>query len=217
MKAMEIIKIAILGPQGSGKGTQAELISQKYELFHIDMGQELRKRQQVNDDFGNMIKEKISRGELLSDEIPYKIFSEKLLMHDSGYIVDGFPRVIEQLRLAEQITIFDLAIYVKISDDESVRRLEKRRICDKCGKIYIWKEGMDNKCECSGNIIQRVDDTPEAIRKRLILYHENTELLIREYSDRGILVEINGEQDIKDVFNDICLFVDEKISTLKTQ
>jgi adenylate kinase len=213
---MENIRIVILGPQGSGKGTQAQRIAEKYGLMHIDMGSQLRQRQKVDDELGMMMREIISRGDLLPNDIPFSILKEKI-QADQGFIIDGFPRNVEQLELLEQISGLDMALYVKISDVESVRRLEKRRVCSKCSKIFIWSEGMDMTCSCGGKIMQREDDTPEAITKRLLLYHEQTELLIREYTDRDILVEINGEQPIDDVFSEICDRIDKKITESKTQ
>lgn len=205
---MADLHIAILGPQGSGKGTQAALISQKYEITHVDLGHELRDRQKINDELGKVIRETISRGELLPDHIPFKILKEKLENIKKGFILDGFPRDSEQLAMTNEITTLTLALYIKISDEEAVKRLEKRRICDKCGKIYTWNEGMSSICECKGNIVQREDDKPEAILKRLALYHKETELLIREYSDKKILREINGEQTVEEVFSEICTEID---------
>jgi len=214
---MENMKLLILGPQGSGKGTQAELISKEYNLLHIDMGSSLRERQKTDDELGKFIREIISKGELLPDEIPFRIVSEKIRDNDKRFLVDGFPRNVEQLKLAEQITQFDAAIYVKISDEEAIRRIEKRRVCEKCGKTYIYQEGMKMDCICGGRIVQRADDTPEAIKKRLSLYHAQTELLIREYTDRNILLEINGEQTVEEVFNEIKVKLNQRLDQIKTQ
>ncbi len=214
---MDNMKIVILGPQGSGKGTQAELISKEYDLMHIDMGSSLRERQKTVDELGLLIRETISKGDLLPDDIPFRIISEKIKDYNKGFLVDGFPRNVEQLKLAEQITQFNVAIYVKISDEEAVRRIEKRRVCEKCGKTYIYQEGMKLECGCGGKIVQRTDDTPEAIKKRLSLYHAQTELLIREYTDRNILLEINGGQMIEAVFDEIKLKLKQKLNEIKIQ
>ena len=208
---MENIRIAILGPQGSGKGTQAELISKKYGLLHIDMGSSLRERQKKDDEIGRMMREIISRGELLPNDIPFSILKERLSENNKSFIIDGFPRNTDQLGMALEVTSFDMAIYVRISDEESVRRLGKRRICSSCKKIYIWHDGMRMECECGGKIVQRDDDRPDAIMKRLMVYHEQTELLLREYIDMNILSEINGEQGIEEVFNDICVAIENNI------
>ncbi|MFT4309313.1 MAG: adenylate kinase family protein [Candidatus Woesearchaeota archaeon] len=209
---MENMRIAILGPQGSGKGTQAVMIAEKYGLSHIDMGKELRKRQETDDELGRMIKEIMLRGDMLPDDVPYKIFHEQVSLNNNKFIVDGFPRSIEQLRMALQITEFDVALYIKISDEEAVRRISKRKICDKCKKTYIWNDNMSPKCDCGGNIIQREDDTQEAVMKRLSLYHQNTELLIREYTDKNILIEVDGEQEISKVFEDASNAIDNIMS-----
>ncbi len=217
------LRIIILGPQGSGKGTQAELIKEHYNLLHIDMGSELRKIKQKNDELGRKVKELIDKGNLVPDEITLKIFEKKLLElkknNFKGIISDGFPRNEKQLYLLDEVLgkkFFNIALYIKISDEEAVRRTSKRRIC-KCKngeKIEEKIITIEKKEECikkGCEVIHREDDKEEAIKHRLELYHKKTELLIRDFYDRNILIEINGEQTIKKVFEEIKNKIEYKI------
>ncbi len=216
-------RIIILGPQGSGKGTQAELIKEHYNLLHIDMGSELRKIEQQNNELGRKIKELIDKGELVPDSITLKIFEEKLKSIENneehkGFISDGFPRNEKQLYLIdEEFTkeLFNIALYIKISDEEAIKRISKRRICNCNGEekiISIEEKEKIRECEKKGcKIIHREDDKEEAIKKRLELYHKQTELLLRDFYDRNILIEINGEQSIEEVFEEIKNKIKQKI------
>ncbi len=217
-------RIIILGPQGSGKGTQAELIKEHYNLLHIDMGSELRKIEQQNNELGRKVKELIDKGELVPDSITLKIFEEKLksLLEEEnyyeGFISDGFPRNEKQLYLIdEEFTkeLFNIALYIKISDEEAIKRISKRRICNCNGEekiISIEEKEKIRECEKKGcKIIHREDDKEEAIKKRLELYHKQTELLLRDFYDRNILIEINGEQSIEEVFEEIKNKIKQKI------
>ncbi len=217
-------RIIILGPQGSGKGTQAELIKEYYNLLHIDMGLELRKLEQQNNELGIKIKSIIDKGELVPDSITLKIFEKKIKELEEnnkkfeGFISDGFPRNEKQLYLIDEEfskELFNIALYIKISDEEAVKRISKRRICNCNGEektISIEDKEKIEECKSKGcKIIHREDDKEEAIKKRLELYHKQTELLLRDFYDRKILIEINGEQTIKEVFEEIKNKIKNKI------
>ncbi len=217
------LRIIILGPQGSGKGTQAELVKEHYNLLHIDMGSELRKIENQNNELAKKIKEIIDKGDLVPDEITLKIFEKKLQELKSsekkykGFISDGFPRNEKQLKLLNKNLgdVFNIALYIKISDEEAIKRISKRRICycnDK--EIILSIDDVEKIKECEKNnckIIHREDDKEEAIKHRLELYHKETELLLRDFYDKNILIEINGEQTIEKVFEEIKEKINKKI------
>lgn len=188
------IRITLLGPQGSGKGTQAKMICEKYNLLHIDLGSELRKVEKEDSDMGRRVKALIDAGDMVPDEISFHIFErlvDKAKESESlnGFVADGFPRTEPQLKEAYQVTSFEAAILIEVTEEESVNRLLKR-----------------------AEIEHRPDDTEDAIRHRLKLYHEDTEPLITDYSEKGILLRINGEQSIEEVFAEIDEKLAEKIS-----
>ena len=174
------MNIVILGPQGSGKGTQAKLIAEYFGLTHIDMGAQLRRVAAENSDRGRRIREIMDVGDLVPIELTIEIFTEALSEPGKGFVIEGFPRTQDQFTAIKDRIPFDLAIFIDVSDEESMARITKR-------------------AELEG----RSDDTPEAIARRLEIYHTQTELLLREYTDQGILVRIDGEQVPADVFADI--------------
>ncbi|MFT4308060.1 MAG: adenylate kinase family protein [Candidatus Woesearchaeota archaeon] len=174
------MNIVILGPQGSGKGTQAKLIAEYFGLTHVDMGAQLRQVAAEDSDRGKRIREIMDVGDLVPIELTVEIFSEALSKPDKGFVIEGFPRTQEQLAAIKDRISFDLAVFIDVSDEESMKRIIKR----------VELEG-------------RSDDTPEAIARRLEIYHTQTELLLRDYTDQGILVRIDGEQTPEEVFADI--------------
>lgn len=174
------MNIVILGPQGSGKGTQAKLIAEYFGLVHVDMGAQLRRVAAEESDRGRRIREIMDVGDLVPIELTVEIFSEALSAPAKGFVIEGFPRTQEQLAAIKDRISFDLAIFIDVSDEESMKRIMKR----------VELEG-------------RSDDTPEAIARRLEIYHTQTELLLRDYTDQGILVRIDGEQTPEEVFADI--------------
>ena len=174
------MNIVILGPQGSGKGTQAKLIAEYFGLTHIDMGAQLRRIEKEESERGRRIREIMDVGDLVPIELTIEIFREAIAQPVKGFVVEGFPRTQDQYAAIKGVLVFDLALFIDVSDEESMKRISKR-------------------AELEG----RSDDTPEAIARRLEIYHSQTELLLRDYTDEGILVRINGEQSPEQVFADI--------------
>ena len=174
------MNIVILGPQGSGKGTQAKLIAEYFGLTHVDMGAQWRRVAAEDSERGRRIREIMDVGDLVPIELTVEIFSEALSKPAKGFVIEGFPRTQEQFAQVKDRISFDLAIFIDVSDEESMKRIMKR----------VELEG-------------RSDDTPEAIARRLEIYHTQTELLLRDYTDQGILVRIDGEQTPEEVFADI--------------
>ena len=208
--------VIFLGPPGSGKGTQAELLSEKWEIPTISMGDLLREEKDKDTELGRTIKDKIDRGELISDDIAQKIIKNRIEKDDTknGFILDGYPRKKSQLEDLDEVLqeVFGFlpsvqAVYIKVSDKEVNRRLGGRRICDECGANYHiefkspQKEGV---CDaCGGKLRQRDDDTEEVIEKRLQEFHENNTSLVEGFKQREQLLTIDGERSIEDIHHDI--------------
>lgn len=204
-----LLNIVILGPQGSGKGTQSNILIRELGLQYIEMGKVLRKKAEERSEIGGKIKNLINKGNLLSDKMITKIFKEEFKKLDpkKGVIIDGFPRTLSQAKFLDEILIKKKranikAVFINISDREAIRRLSLRKTCKECGKIYTDPE-KDVCKECGGRLIIREDDKPETIKKRLFLYHQESKKIKNYYRDRGILIEINGEDEIKKVHYEI--------------
>jgi len=205
----KIHNIVFLGPQGSGKGTQAELLSKKLNLPQIVTGEIFRREIAAGTELGKKAREIGKRGELVPDEITNKIIAEEISkeQYRNGMIIDGFPRNLVQANALEQFLKVTQAILINISDKEATERISGRRTCPVCGLVYHMKYNppMRNEtCDkCSEKLVVRADDTEEAIKKRLEIYHKDTEPVIYYYKQRGVLIEINGEQPIEKVQEDI--------------
>lgn len=207
------MNIVILGPQGSGKGTQAELIAEKYNLAHIETGKILRNIAGSNYPLSQELRRIMNEGVLVSDEILKEVMQNTIdgTVGKAGFIFDGTPRNIEQFNLLKEIlrnkgARLDKVILITVSEGETIKRLTSRRTCVQCGKVYnlITKPSPNgDKCECGGQLVQREDDKEESIKKRLKTYHERTSRVVLEAKKDGILVEINGERPIEEIFNDI--------------
>lgn len=209
------MNVIILGPQGSGKGTQAEKLAQKFDAEHIDMGKFLREVAKLDTDLGREIHEIINvRKELVDDKILKKVLHVKLadLPREKGIVFDGVPRREDQLEyFSEALKEFgrkiDKVILITLSEEESIVRISKRRICEKCKKTFILGKDIQNESEkcsdCGGKIIQRIDDTEEGVIKRLDIFKTETLPVIEYFKKQGLLIEINGDQTVEKVFADI--------------
>lgn len=200
--------IVLLGPPGSGKGTQAKRLSNELGLVHISTGDILREAVKSGTALGKQAKEYMERGELVPDDLVIAIVDEKIReMKDSDVILDGFPRTITQAEKLEAISPVDVVINLNVDDNHVIERLTKRRTCRNCGAIFHLifnppkKEGV---CDyCGGELYQREDDREETVRERLRVYRENTLPLIDYYRKKGKLVEIDGSGKIDDVYAEI--------------
>ena len=200
------MNIILLGAQGSGKGTQAQLLKEKYGLMHISTGDLLREAAAKD----AKIAQQLATGKLFSDEQMIGLIKERIT--DKGVIFDGFPRTLPQAEALDEVAQIDLVIEIKIPDEESVKRLSSRRQCKNCRSIF----GAENppkvlgKCDkCKGDLYQRDDDKPEAIKKRLAQYHDETEPLLEYYKPRKIVHKVDGTKKIDDVFKDLCKIIDQ--------
>jgi adenylate kinase len=203
------MRIVLLGPQGAGKGTQAQRISEKTGARHIATGDLVRAEIKSGSGLGQKIKEYNDRGDLVPDEIIIEMMRPYLDDADS-WILDGFPRNEPQAQaldeMLEQIDAeLDAAVAMEAPDDLLVERLSGRRTSESSGRIYHveYDPPPEDPDEDPGPFVQRKDDKEEAIRHRLKIYHEHTEPLKNYYADRGILAKVDATQNIPEVTEDI--------------
>ena len=187
------MKLILLGAPGAGKGTQAEILCKKLGIPSISTGNILRAAIKDGTPTGLKAKSYIDAGKLVPDEVIIGIVDERLSQDDcaGGYILDGVPRTIAQAEALEKAGIqFDAVVSIEISEDEILRRMSGRRVCEACGSSYNVEAlpRVEGICDnCGGKLIQRKDDTPETVRERLKVYHTETEPLVGFYADRGLL------------------------------
>lgn len=209
------MNIIVLGPQGCGKGTQAELLAKRFGLEHIDMGKTLREIAKLETPLGKKIYsiQNITKT-LIPDQILNEILHLKLnsLPREQGLVLDGAPRTLGQAKFLEEwVQEFgkkiDEVIFINISGKESIERISKRWNCGRCKEILIMGKdvmGKGDKCpECGGEITQREDDTEEGVRKRLEVFRKETVPVVEYFKEKGILAEINGGQKVEKVFEEI--------------
>jgi adenylate kinase len=199
MKAMNLI---LIGPPGSGKGTQAELLREKNGFVHYSTGEVFRDHIRRKSPVGAKVEEYVTSGKLVPDDVVLEVVNAFMAENMGKPILfDGFPRTIPQAEgldkvLAEHKLAVDMAVLVDLPDDEVVRRLTARRQCRKCSKIYnltFKPSKVANVCDdCGGELYQRKDDTETVIRDRLTTYHQQTEPVLHYYSAQGKLKRIDG-------------------------
>lgn len=212
------MKLVLFGPPGVGKGTQAQILSQKLNIPHISTGDILREAVKNQTELGLKAKSYMDKGELVPDDIMIGIIKEVLSSEKckNGFILDGFPRTLAQAealdKIFEELNIkIDYVISLEVDDEEIIKRLTNRRICRNCGAVYnllIDKIPEDSKCpRCGGELYQRSDDNPEVIKNRLKVYRESTQVVLDYYEKKGILKSINGVGDVnwitKKIFENI--------------
>ena len=211
--------LILLGPPGTGKGTQAKRIAERLGLLHIASGDMFREAVQQDSELGKLVKSYMDRGELVPDEVTIAMLEERIDQPDAreGAIFDGYPRTLEQARaldeaLGRRDTAVDIALHITASDDVIVRRLSGRWLCDSCGEIYHEQHRppkQEGRCDgCGGQLKQREDDKPEVVRERLRRQRPSEELLAH-YRDRGDLVDIDGESDIDAVTRDLLAAIEK--------
>ncbi len=208
------MKIVMLGAPGAGKGTQAKLIAEAYNIPHISTGDIFRANIKNNTELGKKAKEYMDKGLLVPDELTCDLVVDRLSQDDAknGYVLDGFPRTIPQAEalteaLKKRNEAIDFALDVDVPDENIVKRMSGRRACINCGATYhiIYaapkKEGICDKC--GNELVLRDDDKPETVQKRLTVYHDQTQPLIEYYKNAGVLHELDGTKDINDIFASI--------------
>ena len=209
------MKIILLGPQGAGKGTQAQRLSQKTGAKHISTGDIVRTEIKSGSELGQKVQDFNDKGELVPDEIIVEM--AKPYLHDAdSWLLDGFPRNEAQAKALDDALQdlgieLDAAVALEAPDDELVERLSGRRTSDATGRVYHIEHDPppENSEEDPGPFAQRKDDTEEAIRRRLAIYHEQTEPLKDYYAERGLLTTVDARQSIPEVTEEILSAVGE--------
>ena len=202
------IKITLIGPPGSGKGTQATLIEKKYGSAHLSSGDILRSEVSRGTEFGNQIKHFMDRGEIGPVELITEVILNYLQANcNNGFILDGFPRTIYQAEELGKRTPLDCALYISVPEEEIIKRITGRRTCGNCKKIYHIVHNppeQEGICQdCGGTLIRRSDDTEETVINRIRVYNEETRPVIEYYKKQGLLHEINGVRNSGEIFEDI--------------
>jgi adenylate kinase len=214
------VRLVILGRQGAGKGTQCIRLARHYVVPHISTGDMLRAAVKEGTDFGRKAKEYMDRGELLPDDIIIGVVGERLDRDDTrhrGYILDGFPRTTGQAEALAEITSdapLHMVVDLQVPEDVVLERISNRRVCVDCGTNFSVKSPprYDWTCDaCGGDVVQRDDDTPEAVRKRLDLYNQETAPLIAWYRDHDLLVEVDGLGPPEAVSARLIILVDSRL------
>ena len=202
------MRIILLGPPGSGKGTQATRLVKRFSIPQISTGDILRESVKRKTELGKKAEVFMNKGELVPDDVVIGIIDDRIKKEDckKGFILDGFPRTIAQAEALDKITKIDKVIELDLSDETIINRLSNRRQCSKCGTIYgidipPKKEGVCDKCGSS--LYQREDDKVEAIKNRLEVYRKQTKPLVDYYRKKGLLVKIDAEKPLLDVLEKI--------------
>ncbi|MBD3203046.1 adenylate kinase [Candidatus Woesearchaeota archaeon] len=203
------MNLVFLGPPGAGKGTQAGLVSEYFDIPHISSGDIFRKNIFTKTNLGKKAKEFIDKGVLVPDKITNTMVKLRLERNDckDGFILDGYPRTVAQADFLSGITDISCVINFILSKEEIVKRISGRRTCKKCRKVYhVEFNPPDQKSvcdECAGELIQRSDESPEIIRKRLKEYKKKTAPLENYYKKEDLLVEMDASPSINEIFNDV--------------
>ncbi|BAH16923.1 adenylate kinase [Macrococcoides caseolyticum] len=204
------MNIILMGLPGAGKGTQASEIIKKYPIPHISTGDMFRAAIKNNTELGQKAKSFMDNGELVPDEVTIGIVRERLLEEDAkrGFLLDGFPRTVEQAValndiLAEADRKIEAVVNIDVQEEELMNRLTGRRICETCGTTYhlvFNPPKVEGICDIDGGkLYQRADDNPETVRNRLDVNIKQTKPLVDFYTEQGVLFNIDGSKDIKDV------------------
>ncbi len=205
---MKYIKIAVNGTQASGKGTQSYILGVTTGMPVVSIGDLLREMQNEDSDRGRLVKTDMMKGDFPPDEIILPLLKEWMKKHPRGWIIDGFPRTMQQALGSADFFKPDVGLFLELPDEEAKRRISYRRICSKCKTNYNLitqppqnSEGLCDKCR--GTLMQRADDTPDLVIQRLKHYHEATEPVKDFLRKKGILAEIDARPGIREVATEI--------------
>jgi adenylate kinase len=201
------LNLVVLGKQGAGKGTQSQLLCERYGLAHISTGDILRAAVQAGTPLGNEVKSVLDSGQLVSDDLVNKLVEDRFKESDAvkGAVLDGFPRNTGQAQALDRILGeggIKLCIYIDLANELVIQRLSSRRVCQECGTTYKDSDpaAISGTCEvCGGDVVQRSDDKPDVIAKRLETFERDTFPLLSYYESRDLLVKVNGDQPVDTV------------------
>ena len=198
-------RILLLGAPGAGKGTQSAKLAEAYGIDHVTTGDALRANKEMETEYGTP-KSFMDAGELVPDPVVNEIVKAALEGSD-GFVLDGYPRNIEQAEYLSEITDLDAVVLLDVDEEVLVDRLTGRRVCEACGANYhvdFQPPEEPGVCdECGGELIQREDDTEETARERLEVFYENTAPVVDHFREEGVLVEVDGEAAPEEVFDRI--------------
>jgi len=219
------MRIIMLGPPGSGKGTQGELIEKRYEFPRISTGDLLRLAVSERTALGKKAEVQMKRGALVEDEIVLEIVKERIFNDDCrlGYVLDGFPRSISQAQKLEEMdgNRKEIVIEIHLPEEIIVERLSARRTCPQCAAVYsilTTKPKREGICDaCGSRLFQREDDQPEVIKERLRVYRQQTEPLIGYYQKKGSFQRVDGSGEIEAVFQNISSLLETEMTEFKEQ
>jgi adenylate kinase len=218
-------RLVLLGKQGAGKGTQAARMSERYAIEHVSTGDLFRAAAAAGTAAGREAEQYMNRGDLVPDELTLRIVEERFAedgLVDQGFVLDGFPRTLPQAEKLEEVLDghpLDLVINLDVPTEIVLDRIAGRRVCEDCGTTYhVNAPPKDNwTCDvCGGRVVQREDDTEDAVMRRLELYEEETVPIIDFYRKLGKLVVVDGTGDGDDVFARLVAQVDQRLKPLQT-
>ena len=214
--------IMFIAPPAAGKGTQAELVVEKYHIPHISTGDILREISKEDSEIGNYVKETLASGKLVKDDITYQLIEDRLKKDDckAGFIIDGFPRNLDQANEYDKILKklgYEVGNVILINIDKKTleKRITGRRLCENCNSIYnINYENSSPKVEsvcdhCGGKLYQRSDDNLEAFETRYAMYQEKTEPIIDHYRKQNVLIEVDGNDTVENIFEKVDKIISE--------
>lgn len=197
------MNLVFLGPPGAGKGTQAAVVSQALNIPHISTGDMFRKAMREGTPTGLKAKAFIDNGQLVPDYVTIEMVQERLAEADcaGGYLLDGFPRNLDQAKALEGFSQLTAVVDIAVEDEKLIARLSGRRVCPACnGTFHITKLADEKVCpDCGGELIQRKDDNPATIANRLEVYHAQTSPLTEYYESKGILKQVDGALQMEEV------------------
>jgi adenylate kinase len=208
------MRLILMGPPGSGKGTQAKMLSQRLKLTHVGTGDMLREAIRLETPAGRLAKPCVGSGQLVPDDLVNQIVADYFRQEDrpEHFVLDGYPRTLPQAMSFEQVLRqqflgIDAAVELQVSDDDIVRRMSGRWVCSNCGTPYhaeFKPPRIPGVCDlCGGKLIQREDDKEQTVRKRLQIYHSSHDDLVGYYKSLGLLRRVPGLGDIETIYANI--------------